>query len=137
MIDAKRWVLAETWLSLGLRVEWAPSYGPEPKWQSDDETRQRFTYAGRGLWLVQKPDGYRGSFSFQTVPVTPSLGTETLRHELAHYLAATRDERDQPNFGFDATPERDEEQALLVEQVIDAMLNGANRIATLSVMRKP
>ena len=86
---------------------------------------------------MQRPQDYRSIFSFQTIPVTPSLATETLRHELAHYLAATREERDQPNFGFDATPERDEEQTLLVEQVIDAMLNGANRIATISVMRKP
>lgn len=56
MIDARRWILVEAWLALGLRVEWMPSWEassmPLDEWQDDGEGH-RFVYAGNRTWLVE------------------------------------------------------------------------------------
>lgn len=139
MIDARRWVLVEAWLSLGLRVSWMDRYDAErvgrDEWMSDDETGSRYIYDGARDWFVAEPTGNRRLPGYAN-PDAPNLGTGALRHELAHYLTATEDERSKRNFGAKPTvggdPAETEERALLAEQVIDAMLNASARVLRLS-----
>lgn len=129
MIDASRWLLVEAWLALGLRLEWCPSYRAREQtgWQECDETGQSYFYRGDGLWevLIQE----RGVRVFSK-PECPHLGVETMRHELAHYLAASAADRKEVNFRSDDDAER---RTLEAEKVIDAMLVGANRIAAMAL----
>ena len=131
MIDPRRWILVETWLALGLRVEWCPRYASEDvassEWQRDDEDGRSFYYAGKRVWIVR--DERRG-IAAGGPWTAPTFGTETLSHELAHYLAATPDQRERRNFGADATSEND---ALETEAVIDAVVGAAARIAGLAL----
>jgi hypothetical protein len=141
-VDTRRWILAEAWLSLGLRMRWAPEYmrrETTSEWLDDAETRGHYLYDGHGEWLVLASD--RG-LTFGANPGSPYLGVETMRHELAHYLMASAERRTQRNFGL-RTTDRDtaeEERALLAEQAFDAVLAGAARIADLALSgdrRKP
>lgn len=134
MIDARRWVLVEAWLALGLRIEWGGSWrdaGARDAWMPDDETRLYYLYSGHGVWTVRDDEvARRIGYPKNAVPV---LSTETLRHELAHYLAATPEQRERVNFAAGA----DEERATLeAEKVIDAMLAGADRIAAQALRVK-
>lgn len=110
MIDARRWILVEAWLSLGLRIEWCPSYDVEryrDAWQTDDDGGARFVYAGLGTWRVLDPTGR----TYGPSPIAaPQLSTDALKHELAHYLAATEAERLALNFGIPAGDPADVEQ---------------------------
>jgi len=38
MIDTSRWLLVETWLSLGLRIEWSHAWDDD---KDKDETREK------------------------------------------------------------------------------------------------
>lgn len=137
MIDARRWVLVETWLSLGLRIEWCPAYDrdriPQTAWQTDDDTGGLFIYAGFGVWQADRS----ARSSFARPPLTaPQLSTDVLRHELAHWLTATEDERRKRNFGAgdDGVDLRDTEaRAIAAEPVIDALLSASARIANLAL----
>lgn len=140
MIDARRWILVEAWLSLGLRIEWCPSYDRDrvaSAWLDDDggaESTTRFVYDGHGRWLVDPP----GKLRFAPPNTAPSLTTAALRHELAHYLTATEDERSRLNFGASAEliggDERGtEDRAVAAEKVIDAMLAASARIANMAL----
>lgn len=132
MIDPSRWILAEAWLALGLRLEWAPKWERLERDQliDDEELHRTFYYEGGGVWRVLETDrGYRAG----TRPTAPELGTDAMRHELAHYLAASAEERARRNFGLTTRDSDAEERALEVEQVIDAMSAAASRIASLAM----
>lgn len=133
MIDARRWVLVEAWLALGLRVEWMRGWDAErvesAEWMTDEEEHRKFVYMGDRVWGVY--DDRRG-ISVGGPYTAPTFGTETLRHELAHYLAATAAQRHLRNFGATAD---DEISALEAEKVIDAVIGAAARIATLAMVR--
>lgn len=131
MIDPRRWILVETWLALGLRVEWMPRWEaesvPSSAWQSDDEEGRAFVYDGNRVWKVR--DERRGAAPGG--PWTaPTFGTATLAHELAHYLAATPSQRHMRNFNADPGSELD---ALDAEAVIDAVVGAAARIAGIAL----
>lgn len=132
MIDARRWVLVEAWLALGLRIAWAPAYrdasGDE---QLDEELRTRFYYDGHGVWHVVNPQARR--YGAAPEPTAPQLGWEALRHELAHWIAAPAEARAKRNFGLTSTDTDAEERALEVEAGLDAMLVAAGRIADLAL----
>jgi hypothetical protein len=138
VIDARRWILAEAWLSLGLRIEWVPSYErdriADDQWQRDDDGGQRFVYSGGGRWWVH--DG-TNRYGYGRPPLTaPSLSTDAMRHELAHWLTSTEDERGVMNFGAEPTgldTTRAEERAIAAEPVLDAMLSACARIATMAL----
>lgn len=129
-MDTRRWILVEAWLNLGLRVEWAPGYRDPPggTWQRDDEENREFYYEGHRTWLVRRRDATYRPYGDSTVP---TLGTETLRHELAHYLSATKEQREMVNFG---AGEAEEERAVATEEVLDAMLQAAGRVADLALL---
>lgn len=137
MIDAGRWVLAEAWLSLGLRLRWAPAYGDVDRddWQEDSELRTRYIYDGAGVWLVREDTG-RTSLGY-TRPTSPQMGTDSMRHELSHYLSASAEDRAKRNFGLAMDDAAAEERALQAEEVIDAMLAACARITTMAIERKP
>jgi hypothetical protein len=126
MVDAARWVLVEAWLSLGLRMRWG--YAGSAELQVDEESGLRFWYAGHGEWNVERPrDGLRSAYPYNDVP---QLGTYAMKHELAHYLAATPEQRERANFGLAQKDNADEERALESEAVIDAMLRGCSQVVS-------
>lgn len=134
MIDTRRWVLCEAWLSLGLRFEWAGAYEatqlPREEWQEDDGVRHAYFYAGAGVWKVHQPSdvGYRPA----DLPklTAPMIGTDSMRHELAHWLASSSEQRAERNFGIGGGAEADarERRALDAEATIDAMMGACDRI---------
>ena len=134
-MDTRRWILVEAWLSLGLRVEWCPGYESQSiakdDWIPDDESNVFYVYAGHRLWLVKPPIQTRPWNEPVTVPV---FGIATLRHELAHFMAATKDEREKRNFGMSL--EDRETHVTQAERVIDAMLLASARIADLALVRR-
>lgn len=142
MIDARRWVIVETWLALGLRLEWTTSWDriERDEFMRCDETDQHYFYEGRGVWKVlERPENAR---VFRSLPAVrcPALGAETLSHELAHYMVATPEQREKMNFGLSVKTTLDggeEERAVLAEQVIDTMLIGVQRIWDTAMTRKP
>lgn len=138
MIDTARWVLVEAWLSLGLRLRWLHSWEAREITDGlfiDDDggSRLSFTYLGDGEWGVVRPSN---DFRVPGYPLNdaPQLGTETIRHELAHYLVATEEQRRKRNFGLSADGSNGgnewETRALLGEQVIDAVIRGASRVVS-------
>ena len=140
MMDTRRWILVEAWLALGLRVEWIPSFNVDRvernEWAEDEETRLWYSYDGHGIWQVRH-DGRAGrvpGFPYNTAPV---LGLDALRHELAHYLSATVEEREKRNFGASfqalADPADVEQRALNAEKIIDAMMVACARIADMAL----
>lgn len=132
MIDASRWVIAEAWLSLGLRLIWAGSHrARDAGWQDDDETKQSYRYAGYETWEVLDRDlGWR----VFPKPEVPYLSTQAMRHELAHYLVATPEQRNKQNFELtDSLTDEFEERAVAAEKVLSAMLVGASRVASLAL----
>jgi hypothetical protein len=136
VIDARRWALVEAWLSLGLRIEWCPSYEEQrfrAHWQSSQYSDEKFLYAGAGAWKVL--DRQSGRRMYGPRPTAPQLATEDLAHELAHYLAATKEQRGEINFGMADGDDDAEERAMVAEQVIDAVLTACNRIAGLAMQR--
>ena len=134
MIDARRWVLAETWLSLGLRLEWMGDWEaervPSQDWQNDPDERVDFVYDGRGVWRV-RGQGPRSLFGAR--PLAPQLSVDTMRHELAHYLAATDEDRGKRNFGLGPDDVETEERVIKAEQIVDALMTACGRIAGLAL----
>lgn len=133
MIDIRRWVLVEAWLALGLRVEWLPSYLESQEldkhWQQDDDSGARYVYDGDRTWRVRDESWRSRRPGFKT-PKVPELGTDALAHELAHFLSASPEQREQRNFGLaDDTDGSREAAALETEAVIDAIVAAATRIA--------
>lgn len=140
MLDPRRWVLVEAWLALGLRVNWCPSYDTsryaKEQWIQDEGARRDsgslwYLYAGHEQWLVRDDSRRRPGFPN---PSTPSLSDETLAHELAHYLVAGEDKRNEINFGA-GSPE--EEDAMRAEAVITAMLHGCVRVVDACTGGRP
>lgn len=135
MIDARRWVLVEAWLALGLRVEWCPSYQVDSlrdHWQEGEDTPEPFVYAGDRVWLVKS--SRRGPL-LGSLGEAPQLGTLDMRHELAHYMAASEEQRAAVNFGMTRDSYDDEERAGQAEQIIDAMVAASARIASMALER--
>jgi hypothetical protein len=133
-LDLRRWLLVEAWLALGLRMSWATYYDRERhEWIDANSGRYKYRYVGGKEWEILEPDPYRRPGTNRNdVPV---LETDDLRHELAHYLSATPEDREKPNFGIakkDLNDER-ENKALEAEAVIDALLVGARRIAEMGL----
>ncbi len=124
-----RWILVEAWLLIGLRIRWAKSYEQRPAKLFGE--RANTWYAGNGEWVVI-PDrvvaGYLGEFE------APEMSTDDMRHELAHWLSATPEERASVN--FNALTDEPEERAITVERAIDAMCSAAARIASLAITRR-
>lgn len=144
MIDARRWVIVETWLALGLRLEWEHSWErdrcPADELMLCDETNRRYFYDGHGVWKVLKPPDNARVFRQLPDVRSPTLGVETLAHELAHYMVAQPEQREKMNFGLSVKTTLDdgeEERAVLAEQVIDTMLVGVQRIWDTAMLRKP
>jgi hypothetical protein len=136
VIDTRRWVLAEAWLSLGLRVEWLSKYQAESiardLWMRDEEERTDYIYNGHGVWSIRGDGRSEPSFGFPRA-TSPAMGTEAMRHELAHYLIATEEERGRTNFGLSNSDDDHERRALEAEKVIDAVLAACGRIAGLAL----
>lgn len=144
MIDARRWILVEAWLSLGLRIEWCSSWEhgriEKDAWLEDDgDSRRkptRFVYTGNRLWQVERE---RDVYGRPPNMEPPQLSTDALRHELAHYLTASEDERACVNFGASPAigpgndPKDTEDRALAAEKVIEAMLAASARIANMAL----
>ena len=133
MIDPARWIIVEAWLSLGLRLEWCPSWEadrvPKEAWQNVDGAD--FVYHGGGVWWVRDPGRRRIGQPAYTVP---QLSTGALKHELAHWLTAGADERGAQNFGVTETNGAEiEDRVALSESVIDAMLVACARIASMAL----
>lgn len=140
MIDTRRWALVESWLSLGLRIEWMPSYLMDSvsrdEWQEDPDEKASYVYDGGGVWRVRDDD--RASRLYRPRPTAPQIGTAAMTHELAHYLAASEDDRARRNFGIAPKDDGPERRALEVEQVLDAMMAACGRIAELALTgRRP
>jgi len=133
MIDPTRWIVVEAWLSLGLRVEWArsPDHVAVNLWMPDEDG-SAYTYDGAGTWLV-RPNGRA-----RTAP--PQLSTETMKHELSHWLTASPEQRSMANFGLTGRNETDdpsEASASNAERVIEAMIAASARIASLALGGRP
>lgn len=146
MIDTERWVLVETWLSLGLRIRWARPFqatdmdrrGERELIQRDEDTGLSFWYEGDGEWLVIRPeDGRRSSFPFP-LNDAPTMSAAAMRHELAHYLRATAEARDKRNFGLTESDQDEESATLSVEAVIAALTQSCGHVVSAAMgPRKP
>lgn len=134
VIDARRWVLTEAWLALGLRLVWCPSFEQDrvarDEWQGEGG---RYLYEGDGVWWVMHPDRHRRNRLSAVDFDVPQLSTDDMRHELAHYLSATPDQREKRNFGMTNETYGQEEAAIAAERVIDAMCTATSRIASLAL----
>lgn len=127
MIDATAWVMAEAWLSLGLRIEWASRTFdtiPDTAW-NPSESGAPYCYMGHGRWLLRSDRGDNRRRA-------PMMDAADMRHELAHYLSATPAERELVNFG-PAIEDDGERRANEAEKIIDAMLTATARIASLAL----
>ncbi len=130
MIDCERWVLAEAWLSNGLRLCWAYSgQRTDDTWQDDSDSQQSYRYRGYGEWEVIPPRGY--------MPLgrdgAPSLSTGTMRHELAHWITSTEEQRGLQNFGLTKTDNEREADALTAERILESITKAAARIASMAL----
>lgn len=122
----------EAWLALGLRLEWAASYTQiaSTEWMGDDEEKASYYYEGFGVWRVLERHNRMPGYPS---PRAPQMGNESMRHELAHYLIATDEQREQRNFGLTGADTNTEAQTLGAERIIDAMINACDRIAALAL----
>lgn len=137
MIDARRWVIVEAWLALGLRIEWAPSYERTNRnWLQSNDEKYQYRYTGGGTWQVLDDEHWRRPGAPK--PTCPQMSVSDMQHELAHYLISSPEQREMVNFGFPIDTGRTAEEriasndredlALEAEKVIDAVLVGANRL---------
>lgn len=126
MLEVERWILVEAWLSLGLRVEQCPSWKVSS--YSREDWQGNLLYVGNKLWYTKEVDKWGNA---QNIPGTvPFLSTDDLRHELAHYLSATPEQREKINFGMDNVPSSEQEDAAIAaEVIITAIATAASRIA--------
>lgn len=125
MIDITRWVLSEAWIANGLRIRFARSYEKPPAETFGEDAR--FWYAGHGEWIVLPSEqGYR-PYGQSDAPV---MSVVDMRHELAHFLIATADQRALVNFGGGDLLE---ERAVAAESVLSSIINAAARIADMAL----
>jgi hypothetical protein len=125
MIDARRWIVCEAWLRLGLQLR---SIDPDNlglyaqhDWLRDPDGRW-YLFAGNRTWLV------RGLG-------TPELATTTMLHELAHWMVSDDHERHVVNFGVEhgKDPRNNEPRAAQCEQGLVALMHACNGIANLAL----
>jgi len=141
-MDYLRWILCEAWIANGLRVNWGPSYESQHEDWIRSNDGYSFRYRGFGEWQVL--DEERGIRLFGEKPVAPSLSTNDMLHELAHWMIATEDQRHETNFGMGSgegktTPEQDENERRVVaaEKVIEAVSKAASRIIATAQGARP
>lgn len=127
MIDTSRWVISEVWLAMGLRILPAEKWDTPPgdQLQVCDETRNRFWYDGRGVWRVAAADR------------EPALlGASTMTHELAHWLAASQEARDEINFGMSTDPYGNmaaEATSDMIEKGLIAAMKSCSHIVSMAL----
>jgi elongation factor P hydroxylase len=64
----------------------------------------------------------------------PSMATDDMRHEMAHWLTADEDQRRRMNFGTPSTSADDiEERAASAERVLSAVVAAAARIVDMAI----
>lgn len=143
MIDVTRWVLTEAWIANGLRIEWggygsATVAGRGEGWQPADKgDAGAFRYRGWGVWEVA---GESRTGLGYTRPEAPTLGTDTMLHELGHWLVATAEQRDKLNFGMEAEGEAErelEERTLVAQKVLESVCASASRVTQLALAGRP
>ncbi len=66
----------------------------------------------------------------------PFLPTPDMKHELAHWLVATEDERNKNNFGIGVGDDDMEMRTIAAEAVITSIINAAARITNLALQPK-
>lgn len=138
MIDPARWVLAEAWLSLGLRLRTMRTWERQSTTidrddlQRDDELHQDFFYEGDGVWVVSLREREASGTG-----VSPQMGLLAMRHELAHYLAAEDSQRARRNFGLTSIDRSAEDRAIEIEKVLDAVIGGCAQIVATALRARP
>lgn len=136
MIDCARWVMAEAWIANGLRVSWGPrDDGRLPsdgrgEWQGS-ASDGLYRYVGWGQWEVPRPSTYLQRPYGESD--APQLTTDTMQHELAHWLVASEEQRGKPNFGMDDKSYDAEQRAVDAERVISSVIAAASRVVGLAV----
>jgi len=113
----ERAILTDIWVSLGLSVQWCPRYAVNgARWVT--EGRTRFFYAGHNKWFVEPPQlDDRADYA-----ALPTLATRIMRHELAHWLAASPEQRARINFDMRDNTSDAEKRAVEIESVIAILL---------------
>jgi hypothetical protein len=129
MIDTRRWVIVEMWLSLGLRMQPVKSWDRnrlDLPWQQSNDDGPRFYYKGDELWIVDDRDGER------------QMATEDMEHELAHWMEATELQRRLENFGLrEKVDDEREDKAVNIQRIISAAVDASSRIAQLALQKPP
>ena len=138
MIDCARWVIAEAWLANGLRIRWSSeseaTLRKDVGWQGGREDGGYYRYAGFGEWEVARPSNWHSRSYGESV--APVLSSDAMRHELAHWLVASEDERHLQNFGIadkGAHADEAEGRAMAAERVLSSVVDAAARIAALAL----
>lgn len=128
-MDIARWVLSEAWIANGLRIRWARNYeqNQAPK-ETFGDGGAAFWYGSDGEWIFLRPEPWRTPFYGEVT--VPSMSMEDMRHELAHWLTATPEQRGQVNFGGG---EEIEERAVAAERVLSGVIAAAARIAAMAM----
>lgn len=135
MIDTQRWVLSEAWVASGLRMRLARNYEANDARTKDllQGDARSYWYAGFGEWVVLDPDrGYQPFGSGNA----PTMSTEDMRHELAHWITATDEQRNLVNFGMTKDSEDMERAAVAAEAVIASIAGAAGRIVGMALGAK-
>lgn len=137
MLDPTRWIVAEMWLDLGLRLRWASRYEMEKAtddhWVVDDgdDERRSYFYVGGGVWVVGwlRTGGY-----YRSEPVEPpQLSSATLIHEMAHWMVSSAEAREKKNMGMTIESYEQEERALDAQRGIEACIRASAKIACMAL----
>lgn len=133
-MNADRWVILEAWVRMGLRFRTIPHNAlniRKEEWQ-EDENRLQYVYEGDGVWLLREP--YRSPHDHSRVSL--EMHTESMLHEMAHYITASEENRYQLNFGLPPQEyDEREDRAQLAEDSIRAILGAASHIAGLALVK--
>ena len=89
-----------------------------------NDTLAQYWYAGYGEWRVMVGDRE-----------PPCLGVTAMVHELAHWLAASNQQRWLVNFGLDADPGADavEDTTLMVERGLQAAMMSCSNVVAMAL----
>ncbi len=132
-MEIDRWVLAEAWIANGLSLRWGSSHYGFERSEIQNENGVQYYYEGYGVWVVIDPTpGYKPLGNTEA----PFLPTADMKHELAHWLIATEDERSKQNFGLTKDSNDLEERTIAAEAVITSIINAAARITNLALQPK-